>query len=80
MTVRGLIDPSLLGPTLMHEHLFLDISKLAKKPSQKKDIEHWEKAFYRSGSHRHHSLQRLLFTLKRQRRGWRGQGISKIRG
>ena len=45
MTVRGLIDPSLLGPTLMHEHLFLDISKLAKKPSQKKDIEHWERPF-----------------------------------
>ena len=32
-TVRGLIEPSDLGPTLMHEHLLLDESKLAPPPS-----------------------------------------------
>lgn len=26
-TVRGTVDPSVLGPTLMHEHLFLDIRR-----------------------------------------------------
>ena len=45
MTVKGLIDPDLLGPTLMHEHLFLDISKLAKKPLKTEDIKHWQRPF-----------------------------------
>ncbi len=32
-TVRGLIEPSQLGPTLMHEHLLLDESQLDPPPS-----------------------------------------------
>lgn len=32
-TVIGLIEPSQLGPTLMHEHLLLDESQLAPPPS-----------------------------------------------
>ena len=57
MTVRGAIDPDTLGPTLMHEHLFIDYwlplsepdrwQQLYKRnpPSTSDEIEVWEKPF-----------------------------------
>jgi len=32
MTVLGPVDPKELGPTLMHEHLFIDLSGRKKDP------------------------------------------------
>lgn len=37
-TVRGLIDPSDLGPTLMHEHVLCDFTPLARRPEAAVEI------------------------------------------
>lgn len=37
-TVRGLIDPSELGPTLMHEHVVCDFTPTARRPEEPAEI------------------------------------------
>jgi phosphotriesterase-related protein len=34
MTVRGPVDPESLGPTLMHEHVFIDLSAKYRRPAE----------------------------------------------